>query len=174
MFNNKVTCLNHLKTHSEILSTVGKAARQRNGQRERKSGVQRLQPLARGLGTAAESPKKMAELLPIQPAQICKAGQLLSDASSFPVVTSCERNSMIPGPIQLTETRDPGLNPACSSHFPMMRIFGFMTPFQRSPSASIFNVRFNEFIGSSPVKLLGGLPENMSHSGGAGRKRCWP
>ena len=54
---------------------------------------------------------------------------------------SGERNSMTPGARQVTWTRRPGLKPACSSQRPMRRIFGFTSPFQKSPSASIFSVR---------------------------------
>ena len=54
---------------------------------------------------------------------------------------SGERNSITPGAMHVTWTRCPGLKPACSSQRPMRRSLGLMSPFQRSPSASIFSVR---------------------------------
>ncbi len=41
----------------------------------------------------------------------------------------------------MTWTRWPGLKPACSSQRPMRRILGLISPFQKSPSASICSVR---------------------------------
>lgn len=72
---------------------------------------------------------------------------------SFATKASVTRNSMTPGAMQVTCTRLPGLNPACSSQRRMRRIFGLMRPFQKSPSDSIFNRRTSaDFLGQRKVR----------------------
>ena len=57
------------------------------------------------------------------------------------IMVSGERSSITPGATHVTLTRFPGVNPARSSQRPVRRIFGFLGPFQKSPSDSIFKVR---------------------------------
>src|SRR5437764_4146513 len=85
----------------------------------------------------------IADVGPYQSEGLRCSGRAVS--FTFSVEASGERNSIITGATHVTWTRWPRLNPARSSQRPMSRIFGFVRPLQKSPSASIFNVRTEGF-----------------------------